>query len=1023
MTLTPRTDRAATAASSEATPEASGCTVSALWAGTRGRPAFLPTGAPALSWQVVSASSDWRQRAYTLELEQGGATLTAEGTGPVSQSIPWPFAPLAAYASARVRVRVRGAAAGCSEFSPWTELLTGPLSGDDWAAEFITAEGAPGSVADPAERELGDAPKPAEGEPGSAPETAAGAPGDSHEPALNDPRPTVRFRREFTVDRPIRRALLSATARGVYEPVVNGQLVGDEVLAPGWTSYDKRLLFQTFDVTDQIVAGTNVLGATVAEGWYRERYGFDGRFAVGYDGPVALSMQLRLEYADAPADVDLLTTDSSWSTTLDGPTVSASIYQGETYDARREDLALASPGTPFADARPATGIRVDRALLAPASAPPVRRIERVRPVESIATPSGGTVIDFGQNLVGWLEVTIDAPAGTVITLRHAEVLENGELGIRPLRFASATDHYTARGDGPVSWSPRFTFHGFRYAEITVLPSGSSTPTTGTGPGTGTCSSSTPTPTTHIDLDAVTAVVVHSDMLRTGHFESSNPLLNQLHENVLWGMRGNFLSLPTDCPQRDERLGWTGDIQVFTPTASFLYDSSGFLQSWLRDLALEQEANGGIVPMVVPAPITAGGPATAAWGDSATLVADDLYTRFGDRAILATQYPGMRAWVEVVRGLAGANNLWTGGFQFGDWLDPSAPPENPSAAKTDPDIVATAYYFKSTRQLAAAARVLGFAEDARQYAELAEGIRAAFVREYVTAGGRLMSDAHTAYAITIAFGLVTDPAEVKRVGARLAELVRAYGYRIRTGFVGTPLICDALAAAGQSDVAYRLLLETDCPSWLYPLSMGATTIWERWDSMLPDGTINPGEMTSFNHYALGAVADFMQRQIAGIAPGTPGYETIDIRPVVGGGLSSAGATLETGFGRVAVSWSIEGSTFTLAASIPANSRARVWMPGSTTAVEVGSGDHTFSTALAPQPEAPRTFDLDSSLADIVSSPAASAVVKRVFAETGYFIGLGWTDSGRWLTDSRLGSSLVMFSDANKKLLADALATLR
>jgi alpha-L-rhamnosidase len=573
---------------------------------------------------------------------------------------------------------------------------------------------------------------------------------------------------------------------------------------------------------------------------------------------------------------------------------------------------------------------------------------------------------------------VDLPAGTEFTLRHAEVLENGELGLRPLRHAAATDRYVA-ASGARTWSPRFTFHGFRYAQIDGLPE-------------------------DYDLRSVTAVVVHSDLTRTGWLETSDPMLNKLHQNVLWGMRGNFLSIPTDCPQRDERLGWTGDIQVFSPTASYLYDVSGFLGSWLEDLALQQTDSG--VPMVVPSPLPEQPTAAAAWGDAATLVPDTLHRRYGDRRVLERQYKSMRRWVETLRRLAGDDHLWTGTFQFGDWLDPAAPPHNPAAAKTDTDIVATAHYAYSTRRLAAAAELLGRAEDAAGYGALAEEIRAAFVREYVTDAGRMVSDAHTAYSLAIAFDLV-EGAQRKQAGERLAQLVRGYGYRVRTGFVGTPLVADALTSTGHLDTAYRLLLERGNPSWLYPITMGATTIWERWDSMLPDGSINPGEMTSFNHYALGAVADWMQRTIGGIAPREPGYRVVEIRPQPGRGLTSASAALETGYGRVETAWRIADGRFALSVTVPIGVDAVVVLPGSVEEIEVACGNHEWTVPFSAPKLSPRAFSMDSALADFADDPDAKGELERFFAGIGYFIALGWNDSGAWRSDARLGTSLIMF----------------
>jgi alpha-L-rhamnosidase len=438
------------------------------------------------------------------------------------------------------------------------------------------------------------------------------------------------------------------------------------------------------------------------------------------------------------------------------------------------------------------------------------------------------------------------------------------------------------------------------------------------------------------------------MRRTGGFDSSHPLLNQLHENVVWGMRGNFLYLPTDCPQRDERLGWTGDIQVFSPTASFLFDTDAFLSSWLADLALEQEAaGGGVVPFIVPAVLRDAATPAAAWGDAATVVPSVLYERYGDRGVLAAQFESMRGWSDCLLGIAGDRLLWEGGFQFGDWLDPTAPPQDAARAKADPGLVASAYLYRSVDLTARAADALGRIEDHRHYAGLAERIRAAFLREYVTEAGRMMSDAQTAYSLAIVFGLYRDEAQRDVMGARLARLVRENGFHIGTGFVGTPIIADALTVTGRLDTAARLLLETGNPSWLYPVTMGATTVWERWDSMLEDGSINAGEMTSFNHYALGAVADWMHRTVAGLAPAAPGYRVIRIEPQPLDALDHAAAHLDTPYGHARVGWRRDGEHLVVEAEVPANATAEVRLPGEGTLFTVGSGRHSW-TVDAPAP---------------------------------------------------------------------------
>jgi alpha-L-rhamnosidase len=490
--------------------------------------------------------------------------------------------------------------------------------------------------------------------------------------------------------------------------------------------------------------------------------------------------------------------------------------------------------------------------------------------------------------------------------------------------AKQTDRYILRGDsGGETWEPEFTIHGFRYVEVSGWPG-------------------------VVDPDAFTAVVIHSDLRRTGTFECSDPMLNQLHSNVVWGMRGNFVDVPTDCPQRNERLGWTGDFQIFAATASFLYRIPGFTTSWLKDLAAEQGTDGP-PPLVVPEvvaekPPFPDRPVMAAWGDAAVLVPWVLYQRTGDLEYLRRQLPGMIAWLEAAAQAAGPELRFEHGFQFGDWLDPAAPPDSPGDARTPWQLVAQAYLAYSGSVAGEAAGLLGHDTESERLRELSARSRAVFRERYLDDEGRLRPSTQTAYAVALRFGLL-EPAEHPAAAARLADIVEADGYRIATGFVGTPLVCDALSDEGHTTAAYRLLLQTECPSWLYPVTMGATTIWERWDSMLPDGSINEGEMTSFNHYALGAVADWMHRSVAGLAPAEPGYRKLAIRPRPGGGLAWAAARHETPYGEAVVRWELDGDVFLLSVSVPAGCTAAVYLPdGGTTGVEVGSGTHSFSCAV-------------------------------------------------------------------------------
>ncbi|MFI5897707.1 family 78 glycoside hydrolase catalytic domain [Actinoplanes sp. NPDC051513] len=826
----------------------------------------IGTATPRLSWRVAAAPDDYAQARYEIEINRGGETEMHAAASGEQILVAWPGVPLEAREQATVRVRV-GDTASWSDWSAPAVVEAGLLGAADWTARLVSP------------REIG---------------------------AIGQAAPIVSG--EIDLPGEVVKARLYATAHGLYVARINGARVGDEQLAPGWTAYQFRLRYQTHDVTDLVRTGTNRLEILLGNGWFRGRLGFQGRHAVYGDRLAALA---QLEVTTADGTVHVLNTDGGW-TARESRIVADDLYDGQSTDLRRDDSFLALQET-----RPASGttavdvLDADLSLLVAPDGPPVRITEVLPAVSVTASPRSKTLIDFGQNLVGWVRLKVRGGAeGDVITVRHAEVLEDRELGVRPLRTAKATDTYVLAGPAEVTLEPELTFHGFRYAEVTGVA----------------------------DFEAE-AVVVGSDLRRTGWFESSHDLLNRFHDNVVWGMRGNFVDVPTDCPQRDERLGWTGDIQVFSPTASFLFDTAGFLGNWLADLAAEQQKDGS-VPYVIPDVIRRPGQATAAWGDAATIVPWVLYQRTGDRDLLERQLPSMRGWVDKMAALAGPGLLWAGGFQFGDWLDPTAPPEDPFRAKADPDVIATAHLARSAEIVSLAAEVAGDADAAREYGELAAKVRAAFGREYVTPGGRVLSDAATTYALALQWALLPDAEQRRHAGNRLVDLVRASGFRISTGFVGTPLMTDALADTGHADLAYRLLLQTGCPSWLYPVTMGATTVWERWDSMLPDGSINPGEMTSFNHYALGAVADWLHRRVAGLAPGSPGYQLIEVRPLPNPRLTSASATHLTPYGEASVAWERSGGELRLTVVVPVGATADVRVPGQDQDQGVRHGRHEW-----------------------------------------------------------------------------------
>jgi alpha-L-rhamnosidase len=709
-------------------------------------------------------------------------------------------------------------------------------------------------------------------------------------------------------------ATLWATAHGIYDAEVDGVPVTASVLNPGWTAYEWRLAYQTFDVTSIVRDGVGDLGIglVVGNGWWRGRLGF-GDANANYGEEIAVAAALEVEFRDGRRQ--RVVTSPEWGATASEITRN-SLYKGQTIDARLRE------GGPALPVRTAS---IDRRTLEPQVAPPILRHETLAPQRIWSSPSGRTLVDFGQNVVGWVRFTVRGDRGDTIRLRHAEVLEDGELGVRPLRAADAVDELVLSGGDDV-FEPTFTFHGFRYVEVEGWP-GELRPQ---------------------DLDAV---VVHSQMSRTGHFTCSDPLVNQLVENAVWSQRGNFLSVPTDCPQRDERLGWTGDIAAYAASASFPFDTADFLSGWLRDLRLETEhAPDRSVPFVVPAVLkyadfppghlSEWSGATAIWGDAAVWVPQALWHAYGDRERLAAHYPAMVMHLSSIEPLISERGLWERGNQFGDWLDPDAPPEDPAAAKADPAVVATACLYRSASFAAEAAAELGEQADAARWRALADRTRAAFVRHYVDDEGRVHSDCATVYALAIAFEVLEDGVR-QRAADRLAEVVRESGYRVTTGFAGTPYVTWALSETGHVQEAYRLLLEQECPSWLYPITKGATTVWERWDSMLPDGTINPGEMTSFNHYALGAVVDWVYQVVGGLRPALPGYARVRIQPRPGSGIDWAETSLQTRQGHVTVSWRVESGEMTLDVALPDGVPADIHLPDGRV-VEVAGGGHTFSS---------------------------------------------------------------------------------
>jgi alpha-L-rhamnosidase len=725
--------------------------------------------------------------------------------------------------------------------------------------------------------------------------------------------PAVHFRKEFTLGKTIASARVYVTSHGYYELNLNGKKVGDQVLTPGWTSYSKRLQYQVYDVTSQVINGKNAVAAALGDGWYRGTLGWGNNWAI-YGKKLGLLMQMKITFTDGTET--MIVTDETWKGNQDGAIRMNDIYNGETYDARKKLTGWNLPGYDEKNWKIVTVGNYNNGNLIASQGDPVRKIQEIKPVKVFLTPKGSVVVDMGQNMVGWVRLKVKGEKGTVVTLRHAEVLDKyGEFYITNLRAAKVQLTYTLAGTGDEIYEPRFTFMGFRYVEVTGFPG-------------------------NLTTDNITGIVVHSDMTPTGSFESSNQLLNQLQHNIVWGMKGNFVDVPTDCPQRDERLGWTGDAQAFCRTAAFNMDVSSFFTKWLKDVAADQK-QGGEVPDVVPDVLNKQDAITAqpsaGWGDVAVIAPWTMYLVYGDIRILENQYSGMRAWVEYIRKKAGNSYIWKGGSKYGDWLfyHPSVNSHPEPDGYTEPDFIATAYYAYSAKLLSLAAAELGKNDDAKLYSDLYNKIKNVFVNEYVTPAGRIGTNSQTSYILALAFDLL--PEDLRPKAAQfLVNDIKSRRNHLSTGFLGTIYLCHVLSRYGFTDVAYDLLLQETYPSWLYPVKMGATTIWERWDGQKTDSTFQDAGMNSFNHYAYGAIGDWMYRVSAGIETIGPGYKHILIQPNLTKRLNYAKASFESSYGTISSGWERKDGKIIIRVRIPANTTATIMLPAQNTSQVIEGG---------------------------------------------------------------------------------------
>jgi alpha-L-rhamnosidase len=817
---------------------------------------------PRISWQVKSEARSWLQSAYQLQvsLEEGfNSSVWDSGKVLSDQSIHVELQELALKSRQRYYYQVR-VWNDQNEETEWSENAyweMGLLASSEWEAEWISAP----LAQFPVESEI-----------------------------------SPFLRRSFHITGAVQSARIYATSLGLYELELNGQRVGESYFTPGWTSYKHRLQYQTYVVTDLLTSGDNAIGAMLGNGWYKGNLAWQDNKNI-FGNRTSLLMQLHIQYEDGR--VDIISSDAQWKVSA-SPILMSEIYHGETYDARLEKSNWSTAAYDVSDWYTAEIIQHSKTILVAQENEPVRIIEEIKPIELIKTPAGEVVIDFGQNMVGWVRFSIQGTAGQEVTLQHAEVLDQaGNFYTENLRKAKQTNLYILKGAGTEIYQPRFSFQGFRYIKLIGFGD-------------------------DIQLSNFTGVVLHSAMESTGTFQCSDPLINQLQHNILWGQKGNFLDVPTDCPQRDERLGWTGDAQMFIRTASHIMNVAPFFSKWLRDLAADQLESGG-VPYVVPN-VLENSYSSAAWGDAAVICPWTIYQAYGDTRILKQQYESMKAWVEYMHSQGDNEFLWNTGFHFGDWLGLDSKPDSYIGA-TDRDFIATAFYAYSTSLLAKTAKILQKEEDYILYNGLHADILQAFQQEFITPSGRLSVNTQTSTLLALMFNLVDGIAEERTV-KKLLELLEESKFHLTTGFVGTPYLNLVLSQTGNTETAYKLLFQTDYPSWLYQVTKGATTIWEHWDGIKEDGSFWSKNMNSFNHYAYGAIGDWLYRYVAGIDTdeAAPGYKHILIKPHPGPGLTWAEAELESMYGLIHAEWRrTEGNTTEIRISLPPNTTASVQLP--------------------------------------------------------------------------------------------------
>lgn len=790
--------------------------------------------------------------------------------------------------------------------------------------------------------------------------------------------PPVFSKEIFLEDKPIHSVRLYLSACGIYEAAINGVKAGDAFFAPGWTSYHSRIQYQTLDATSLVTHEKDkiLLEVTVANGWFAGYLNGGGENHF-YGDRTALIGLIRIQYEDGSVQEE--GTDETWMVRT-GPIRSAEIYHGEI-----QDFTVTERQTTRSHAVPADQTKIGK--LTSQESEPVRITDRLTPKDAFYTPEGDLVVDFGQNLAGFVEVTLPAwKSGTEtnhITLRHAETLDrNGNFYTENLRTARAADEYIYGPDMVgEKVHPHFTYHGFRYAAVTGM-------------------------TKEQAVTGLTSCALHTDMERTGKFVCSNEKVNRLYQNILWGQNSNYFDIPTDCPQRDERLGWTGDAQIFAETASYNYNTAHFFQKWLRDVALESDEEHG-VPHLVPN-IVGPNVGCAVWGDCATVIPWQMYETYGDKEALRESYPLMKLWVDYIYRQSGDSVLWLNGFQRGDWLALDAPASCPGqlSGGTDKNLVANAYYAWSVRMVRDASEVLGYEKEREIYAERYEKIVKALNDEFITKTGRIVTETQTSCALLLYLDLVSEANRDRVIKTLESLLVNQKGH-ITTGFVGTAFLPGALSKCGRHDLAAQILLQEGYPGWFYCIDQGATTIWERWNSVYPDGTFDESGMNSLNHYSFGSVGSWLYKTVGGIRPLEAGYKKVLIAPYLTKGMTWARTSLETGYGTVISEWKCEEGTITVSVTVPANTTAVLHLPEKNEALELGPGVYEYSyptnTNLLPG-----RFSENTVFAEILEDPDASSVLYEFFP--------GMKDSAMlgFLRSKTIGEMGAMSAESKKRM---------